>query len=191
MGKKRQWSNLRGLVPEKEEELSERELAIRESVATREDHEDEEGKLVRAKTMLELAEEYSGLCEEEDFEDLAKKKRSIAYEAIERILRSKLEDIETMTGHDTFRGDGQLFSPKTLVIPIVYDKAKLRKHIEDEGMTEMLELPKGKLTEMVNDVLEKFETMTPAQRAESKATLVEPVPGVKLFIKRSVHRTKS
>jgi hypothetical protein len=192
VGKKRQWSNLRGIVPEQDEkEPTEREIAIREAIAEREAHETEDGVPIREKTLLELAGEYADLCEEEEFEDLAKKQRSVKYEAIERIFREKLETIHQMTGHDTFRGEGQLFSPKTLVIPIVYDPKKLRKHVDDLGMNELLELPSGRLKSLVVEQLEKFETMTAAERAECPHTLVEPVPGVKLFIKRSVHRTKS
>jgi hypothetical protein len=192
VGKKRQWSNLRGLVPEQDEkEPTERELAIREAVAEREDHEDEDGKPIPAKSLRELAAEYSDLCEEEEFEDLAKKQRSVKYEALERMFRERLESIHEQTGHDTFRGEGQLFSPKTLIIPVVYDPKKLRKHIDDLGMSELLELPSGRLKSLVVEQLEKFETMTPAERAECEHTLIEPVPGVRLFIKRSVHRTKS
>lgn len=193
MAKKgRQWSNLRGLVPEQDErEPTEKELKIREAVAEREEHVDEDGAAVPAKTMRELAAEYSDLCEEEEFEDLAKKQRAIKYEAVERIFREKLEAIHEQTGHDTFRGEGQLFSPKTMIFPVVYDPAKLRKHIDDLGMTELLELPSGRLKSLVVEQLEKFETMSPAERAECVHTPVEPVPGVKLFIKRTVHRTKS
>lgn len=191
MGKKRQWSNLRGLVPEAEDKVDDRELAIRQAIAEREDHEDENGKPIRAKTTAELAAEYGDLCEEEEFEDLAKKKRSVTYEALERMFREKLERIHEQTGHDTFRGEGQMFSPKTLIIPIVHDPKKLRKHIDDLGMNELLELPSGRLKSLVVEQLEKFEQMTPAERAACPHTLVEPVPGVKLFIRRSVHRTTS
>lgn len=193
MAKKgRQWSNLRGLVPEQDEkEPTERELAIRQAIAEREEHVDEKGDKVPAKSLRELAGEYNDLCEEEEFEDLAKKQRSVKYEAVERIFREKLERIYEETGHDTFRGEGQLFSPKTKIFVDVYDKRKLRQHIDDLGMNELLELPSGRLNSLVVEQLEKFETMTVAERAECPHTVKEPVPGVRLFIKRSVHRTKS
>jgi hypothetical protein len=193
VGKKgRQWSNLRGVVPEQDEkEPTERELKVREAIAEREAHEDEHGNPVPAKSLRELAAEYGDLCEEEEFEDLAAKQRSIKYEAVERIFREKLEAIYEQTGHDTFRGEGQLFSPKTKIFIDVHDKAKLRKHIDDLGMNELLELPSGRLNSLVIEQLEKFETMTVEERAECPYTPMEPVPGVRLFIKRTVHRTKS
>jgi len=180
--KKRQWTNLKGAVPEEVVEVSEKELAIRAATDER-----------RNKSMKELAAEYQGLVEEEEFADLAAKKRDIEYQALERLIGDELKRVQELSGQDTWRGEGQMFSPKISIIPVVADKETLTKFIKDEGMEALLTLEYPRLKSLVVSTLEKFATMTPEERAAlpSGVTIATPVPGVKLFIKNGIHRTKS
>jgi hypothetical protein len=178
--KGRKWSNLKGAVPEQPVELSARELQIREDMAKH-----------TGKAMRELAQEYQGLVEEEEFADLATKKRGVAYEALERLIGTELERVKDFSGQDTWRGEGQTFSPKISVIPVVADKGALMQHIRATGQEALLTLEYPKLKSLVVNILEELAVMTPAQRAVCTINLEEPIPGVKLFIKPGVHRTKS
>lgn len=141
--------------------------------------------------MNELALEYAGRVEEEEFETLASKKRSIEYEALERVILEQLRRVYELSGQDTWRGEGQLFSPQTTIIPVVYDKNKLMQYIKDSKQEHLLTIDGGRLKSLVVEVLESFQTMTPEERAEQTATPLEPLPGVKLFLKNGVHRTQS
>ena len=179
--KARKWSNLKGDVPEQEVEVSERELAIRAKT-------DE----WRGESMAELAIEYQQLVEEEEFATLAAKQRSIMYEALERLILDELKRVEEVSGQDMWRGEGQTFSPKTTVIPVVTDKAEVMKYLKDTGQEALLTLEYPRLKSLVTDALEAIALMTPAQRAELVGvTLDKPLPGVKIFIKNGVHRTKA
>lgn len=184
--KKRQWSNLEGVVPEvAEDELSEREVNIRTAM-------DQFRETTPA--MKELAQEYQALVEEENFADLEARKRSVKFEALERLIRQQLKTVEEVSGQDMWRGEGQTFSPKTTIIPTVRDKEALIAYIKANGMEDTLTLPAPRLKSLVIDMLEAFETMTPAQRVELSRkgiTLENPIPGVELYLKPGVHRTES
>src|ERR1041385_3404928 len=119
MGKKRKWSNLAGQVPDEPKPPTERELKIR----TRCDELrglalDPDGRPVPAKSMRDLAADYAALVEEESFEELAAKKRSVEYEALERVILDELNRVQELSGQDMWRGEGQTFSPKFNVVPI-------------------------------------------------------------------------
>lgn len=187
--KARKWSNLKGQVPEAPVELSEREIKVRAAMDERRIVVTEDG--LRPATMKDYAAEYAGLCEEEDFESLAGKDRSVKYEALERLIRAELTRVEEISGQDTWRGEGQTFSPKTTPIPVVVDKTALMQYIKDEGLESLLELPSPRLKSMVTDKLEELVAMTPAQRAAQTATLEQPIPGVKVWLMPGIHRTKS
>jgi hypothetical protein len=96
-----------------------------------------------------------------------------------------------MSGQDAWRGEGQLFTPKTTPIPVVYSKADLLKFIEDNKLQSMLDISGPRLKSLVVDKLEELIAMSPAQRAEEVSTLDKPIPGVKIFIKTGINRTKS
>lgn len=179
--KARKWSNLHGHIEEAVVEVTEHELAIRAKA-------DE----WRGESMNDLAAGYQALVEEEEFEELAAKKRSIAYEALERLIGDELKKVEELSGQDMWRGEGQTFSPKTTPIPVVYDKAALMKHIADTGQQSLLSLSGPTLRALVNDALEAIVLMTPAERAALvNVALDKPVPGVKLYLLKGVHRTKA
>jgi len=194
--KARKWTNLPGEVPAEVIEVSEKELAIRAAADERragvyEDPLDGQMLPRRAKTMNELAQEYRDLCEEEEFEDLASKRRAILFEALERLIGEQLKIVQEMSGQDTWRGEGQLFSPQVTPIPVVHDKAALAKYIEDNKLQSLLTLEYPRLKSLVIDKLEELTAMTPKQRAAETSTLSDPLPGVKIFVKQGVHRTKS
>lgn len=178
--KNRKWTNLPGTVPEEIVELSEKELAIRKATDER-----------RAKSMSELAAEYGDLCEEEEFADLAKKARDIVYEALERLIGDQLKRIQTLSGQDTWRGDGQLFTPKISVIPLVADRTALMQYLKDTKQESLLTLEFPRLKSLTTTVLDDLESMTPAERSLSTVTYTEPLPGVKLYLKHGIRRTKA
>lgn len=195
--KGRKWSNLEGQLPDEPVALTERETKIRaEADKLRGLAIDEKtGQPFVAKTMKELAEEYSVLCEEEDFESLAHKERSVKYESLERVIYSELQKVEQLSGQDSWRGAGQTFSPKFTVIPIVTDKARLIHWIKTNGHEEyLLDVKESRLKEVVLAALntDAAAAMTPAERANLKAGEAasgQPPPGVTVFMRKGVHRT--
>lgn len=178
MAKARKWSNFADTIPPPVAGVSERELKVREATDDRAD-----------KPMQELALEYQELVEEEEFEDLAKKARSIKYEALERRIRQELKKLDEYAGTDMWRGAGQTFSPQNMIIPVVTDRAALRQYLEDTKQQHLLTLDGSRLKSLVTDVLESFETMTPAERAACTFTPEQPLPGVKIYLKPGIHRT--
>ncbi len=179
--KAKKWSNLAGTVPEPPAEVSERELRVRAETDARAD-----------KPMKELALEYQELVEEEEFEKLAQHERSIKYEALERRIRHELAKLKELAGSDVmWRGEGQTFSSKNTIIPVVTDKAALRQYIEDTHQEHLLTLESPRLKSLVIETLEGFETMTPAERAKCTVTQDAPLPGVKIYLKPGIHRTES
>lgn len=180
--KARKWSNT-GLQ-EEPVELSERELKIRAATAERD-----------AKTLKDLAEEYLGLIEEEEFEELAQKARSITYEALDRRIRTELVKVKDLSGHDTWRGEGMTFSPKTLLIPVVKDKKALRDWVKASGREDMMEIGAPKLKSIVVDAMNTDDAadMTPGERAKLKAgepASGAPPPGVEVYTRPGVNATR-
>lgn len=192
--KPRKWSNLDGKIPDEPVKVDERELKVRAEMDKARFVETGDGS--RPATMRDFALEYASLCEEEAFEDKARKLRSVRYEALERIIRQELAKIQEMAGTDMWRGEGQTFSPKFTIIPVVTDKAALRRWVDDNDMTEMLELPGSKLKEVLTECMDSdlAATMTPAQRAALKPGMpgsMQPPPGVAVFMKKGVNRTET
>ena len=196
--KARKWSNLEGQIPEEPVVLSEREQKIR----------DECDKLrgfavdpttnepIAAKSMKELAQEYASLVEEESFEELAQKTRSVQYEALERVIYGELQRVKDMSGQDMWRGEGQTFSPQFSVIPIISDKAALEQWIEENGYEYLYEIHSGRLKNLVVEALDTdaAAVLTPAERANLKPgqpASGQPPPGVSVFLRKSVHRTET
>lgn len=187
--KAKKWSNLGEVVPEEDKPLSEREIAVRKLM-------DElrvvnEGETTRPVTMKDLAQEYGSLSEEDDFAGKEAKRRSIRFEALERLIMPELRRIEEMSGQDKWRGEGQTFSPRTTIIPQIVDRAAFHKYLKDTSQEELFTVKDSKVRELVEDAIKTVEEMSPEERAESTFNLLEPLPGVKLFIKKSVNRTES
>jgi len=191
VAKERKWSNLRGVLPEVEEELSDREQAIRKEVGERLAGVNEKGEPRAAKTMRELAQEYLGIKSESEFFEAEQRARDIKKEALERLVQDELKKVEEMSGQDTWRGEGILFSPKTSVIPVVKDRAALMKYLEDTKQTALLTLEYPRLKSLVVGKLEELVAMTPAERSEQTATLQNPIPGVEILLKRGVRPTET
>lgn len=196
--KARKWSNLEGQLPEEPKPLTDREVAIRaETDKLRGEAVDPDtGQLYPAKTMKELAEDYASLVEEEDFEDLAHKKRSVNYEALERVMLAELQRVQEFSGQDMWRGEGQTFSPKFVVIPVITDMVALEAWIEEKGYEYLYEIGSGKLKNLVIEALDTdaAAAMTPAERANLKpgeAASGQPPPGVSVFLRKGVNRTAS
>lgn len=195
--KGRAWSNLPGQVPDEPVPVTERELAIRKRAdelrglaldpATNQP--------LAAKTMRELAQEYASLVEEEDFESLAHKQRSVAYEALERVILAELARVEELSGQDTWRGEGQTFSPKFLPIPVITDRAALLRWIKEQGHEEyLLDVKDSRLKEVVLAALntDAAAAMTPGERAQlrpGEPASGQPPPGVTVFVRRGINRT--
>lgn len=189
--KARKWSNVN--VPNEPVTLTDREVAIRaEADKLRGMGRDEKGEQLKPKTMRELAQEYKGLLEEEGFETLAQKTRSIQYEAYERVIRDELTKIEEMTGQDMWRGENMTFSPKNILIPVITDRAALRKWIEDTGQQDILEIPGPKLKSIVTEAMDTdgAATLTAEERHALKPgepSSGQPPPGVSVFIRKGVN----
>lgn len=195
MGSKpRPWSNLEGQIPEEPKPKTERELAIERRC------DELRGLAVNPKTgqpfekltMKELALGYGDLEEEAEFEDLAKKTRSVEYEAHERVIRDELQRIQELSGQDTWRGEGHTFSPKNLPVPIITNRAALEAWIEENGHEYLWDIHGGRLKEIVLAALntDAAINMTPTERAALKpgepASGVPP-PGVSVFLKKSIN----
>lgn len=189
MPKQRKWSNLQ--VPEEPVELTEREVAIRKLA---DEYRGSEGVIW---TMRALAVEYASAVEEEKFETLAAKERSVKYEALERVIREQLQMVEDLTGQDMWRGEGQVFSPKFTPIPVIHDRDSFMRWLEDEGvLMDYLKLDSDKVKDLVKECLDTDAavTMTPAERAALKPG--QPAsgqlpPGVSVFMRRGINRTET
>jgi hypothetical protein len=178
--KTRKWSNLQGVVEPVPLELSPRETAVQGAMASRADCD-----------MMQLAREYSLVHADAQRAADADAIRSITTEALERLIRDRLALVEEQSGQDTWRGEGWLFSPKTTICPVVKDKAALMDYVKDNGLDGLLSLEYSRLKSLVSGILEAFEGMTPAQRAASPLNLQHPLPGVELYIRPGINRTKS
>lgn len=196
--KARKWSNLDGQLPEEPKPLSEREVKIRVEVDKLRGMavDNDTGELIPAKTMRELAADYAGLVEEESFEDLAQKKRSVKYEALERVIYDELRRVQELSGQDMWRGEGQTFSPKFSPIPVITDMAALEAWIEANGYEYLYTIDGGRLKNLVVEALDTdaAAAMSPAERAALKpgeAASGQPPPGVSVFLRKGVNRTET
>lgn len=181
--KKRQWSNLKGQIPDDPEQvvMSERMEKVLKEKDERAD-----------KSMNDLAQEFASLEEEESFEELARSERNIKFEAIERRILEELEKIQGIAGTDMWRGDGHTFSPKYQARPIVTDPAKLMQWVRDTGQEALLRLLPSTLQSIVNEALntDLAATLTPAQRAAlepGSAGSGVPPPGVQVVLRTTVN----
>lgn len=192
--KDRAWSNLKGVIPDAPEqvELTPRTIKVIEEADKR------RVKLVDEQehpvTMDDLAKEWSGLEEEEEFEELAKTQRNIIYDALTRRILEELEHVKAVAGTDMWRGDGQTFSPKFALNIKVTDPIALRKWVEETGQQHLLTIPRGRLNGIVAEAM-KLDTaaaLTPAERAALKPGQPgsgQPPPGVEVTLFTTVHHT--
>lgn len=183
--KPRKWSNLQGQVPEEPVEVSPRELKVRAKADA-----------LRAERvpMKTLAQDYAALVEEEEFEEIAKKKRAIDYDALERVILDELTRVEELSGQDTWRGEGQTFSPKFTPIPTVFDKKSLLSWIHENNLDDLLDIHYSRLKSVVIEALKTdlAATMTPAQRAALKPGEPgsgQPPPGVSVYLRKGINHT--
>lgn len=189
--KARKWSNVN--VPEEPVALTEREIAVRaEADKLRGVGTDPEGHAYTKKDMRELAQDYNGLCEEEEFEKLAARDRSVKYEALERVIRDELIKVEELSGQDMWRGEGCTLSPKNTLIAVVVDKITFKKWIRDTEQEHILEVPPSRLTSIVTDAMDPDAAalLTPAERALLKPgepASGQPPPGVTIFIRKGIN----
>lgn len=196
MAKKgRPWANLDGQIPDEPKEKTPRELAIEQRCDELRGlaRDEKTGELFKKQTMRELALNYGNLEEEESFEDLARKERSVEYEAHERVIRDELMKVYELSGQDTWRGDGHTFSPKFIPVPFVTDKKALLAWAEEHGHLEyLLDIKDSRLKEIVLAALNTEEAMlmTPDERAALKPgepASGQPPPGVGVFMKKSIN----
>ena len=190
MAKNRKWSNLKGQIPDEPVEVNPRELLVREEAdkwrgADGKDHD-----------MSELAREYQSLCEEEEFEDLARKVRSVKYEGLERVIRERLEKVMELSGQDMWRGEGQVFSPKYQPIPTIADRTALVAWLKEKGIyQDLLILDTDAVVKMTKEALDTdmAVTLTPGERAKLQPgdpASGQPPPGVSVFFRKGVNRTE-
>jgi hypothetical protein len=174
---------MRGQIPEKPIELSAREIAIREA----------KDKLASVE-LKELQEKWFALDLEEARAASLAKHRSILYAALERRVLEELKKIEDMAGTDQYKGPLGTFSPKYGVEPSVENNETLTEWAKENGFEELLQLPSGKLKEIVTDALDPKAAMslTVPQRASlppGSAGSGQAPPGVKLWFHTSVNFT--
>src|SRR6185369_3179191 len=166
-GKPRKWSNLKGQIPDAAEQV---ELTPRtaEVIKRADDRRVQPGGV--PVTMDDLATEWSGLEEEEDFEDLAKADRNITFDALTRRILEELERVKALSGHDLWRGNGQTFSPKFALNIRVTDPAALMQWVKDTNQEHLLTIPRGRLSGIVAECMnvDAAAAMTPAERAALK-----------------------
>ena len=182
-------AHLIGKIPDAPVELTERQVAVyadRDRLRTREDG--------TPASMDDLAAEYGGLVEEEDFEDLAKSERSVKFDALERLILEQLEGIKRIAGTDMWRGEGQTFSPKHVLNVHITDPAALRKWIKDTDQEHVLAIPAARLKSITAEALnpELAVAMTPAERAALKPGQpgsMQPPPGVSVSLHHTINHT--
>lgn len=190
----RKWANLKGQVPDdaSQVELTPRTLEVIAEADKR------RVKLVDDTpvpiTMDDLAQEWSGLEEEEEFESLAKDKRNILYDALTRRILEELERVKAIAGTDLWRGEGQTFSPKFMLNIRVTDPVKLRAWVEETGQQHLLTIPRGRLNGIVSEAMnvDSAVALTPAERAKLKPGQPgsgQPPPGVEVSLFTTVHHT--
>lgn len=185
--KPRKWSNLDGQIPEEPVELTDREQKIRARC----------DELRAAQTpMKDLAATYRSIREEEAFEELAEKARSLEKAALERVIRSELERVQDISGQDMWRGEGMTFSPNIAVIPFVTDRQAFEQWIRDTGRESFFAIPEGRVKSLVCDALNEDEAvmLTPEERAALKPGepgSMQPPPGIGVFIRKGVNQRKA
>ncbi len=188
--KVRKWSNLKGQIPDAVD-LSPRGQEVIKEADTRRNK--ETGEPV---TMDDLALEWNGLEEEEAFEDMAREKRNIVYDALTKRILEELDRVKTMAGTDLWRGQDQTFSPKYMLNIRVTDPIALRKWVEETGQQHLLTIPVGRLKGIVGEAMntDSAAAMTPAERATLKAGQPGsgmPPPGVEVSLFTTVHHTST
>lgn len=196
--RKQVWSTL-GLK-EQPVEISERELAIRaEADRLRGLGSDPKtGEPHKKLTMAELDDEYESLDEEAEFAELQAKARSIKYEALERVMLEELAKIEEISGQDKFRRGNVTISPSPMIIPSVENVEVFEQWVRDSKMDDLFvtEVPGSKIKMLVNEAFDPkvAESLTVKERAALVAGApgsCQPPPGLKVYIKKRIHRHKS
>lgn len=182
--KPKKWSNMEGVVPAvPQDTLSpwfQKVLKEKDTLADL--------------SLLELDARYAVLVAEEKAEEEARRLRNIKYKALEMRMLEELEKVATVSGQETWRGNGTTLSPKRSLRPTVKDKAKLKEWLGERDMEDLLELPSGRLNSIVADAFdaENASMLTPAQRATLTAGLpgsqLAP-PGVEVFMEKTINRT--
>lgn len=180
--KPRKWSNLD--APEPPVVLDAREQAIREVVAE------------LPRNMKALAIDYVALEEEEAFAALEAKRRSIRYAALERVIRDQLALVESVSGQDTWRGEGCTFSPKNSVIPQMEDRTAFHDWIKATGRESFLDVSPPRVKSLLVDALneEDVVNLTQAERAalkQGEPGSLQPPPGLKFFVLKGINFRKA
>lgn len=190
--KPRKWSNLKLPAPPVEPEMSERFKKVLAEVDKRRWKSGDTPGVSLPVTMDDLSREWAEL-EAADARAAAESaERGIKYDALEMRILEELKKVQELAGTDIWRGRGQTFSPKHTVCPIVRDKAALKKWIEDTRQTDLLTLAGPTLKSLTCALLERAESMTPAERAQLKGVPGEPgmpPPGVEVYLRPGVNRT--
>ncbi len=183
--KPRKWSNMKGTLPDHPEQV---ELTDRvKEILKRKD-------ALAGKSMKELAIEYDALEQEEEFEELTRYERNIEYEAVERSVLEQLEKVREVAGTDLWRGEGQTFSPKYTLSPVVEDPVALMDWVKATKQESLLRLLPSALQSIVTEAMntEISLALTPAERAALKPGQPgsgQPPPGVTVFLRTSVNHT--
>jgi hypothetical protein len=191
--KPRKWSNLKGQIADDPEqvELTPRMRTVLQEVDKR--RMKENGDPVG---MNDLALEWSGLEEEEAFEELRKSERNVTFEALERRILEELERVKEVAGTDLWRGEGQTFSPKYMLNVHVTDPVALLQWVKDTQQEHLLTIPVGRLKGIVGEAMntDVAAALTPAERAAMKPGAPgsgQPPPGVGVTLHTTVHHTSS
>lgn len=188
--KTRKWSNLKGQIPEAVD-LSPRGAEVIKLADERRQKEDGSPVVID-----DLALEWNGLEEEEEFETLAREQRNVIYDALTKRILEELERVKQLAGTDLWRGQDQTFSPKYMLNIKVSDPVALRKWVEETGQQHLLTVPTGRLKGIVSECMDtdKAAAMTPAERAQLKAGQPGsgmPPPGVEVSLFTTVHHTST
>lgn len=202
--KTRKWSNMKGQIPDAVDLSPRAALVIAEADKRRwKPAVEPSGALVEVVpgvqvevTMDDLAAEYNNLEEEEAFEDMARDRRNIVYDALTKRILEEIEKVKAIAGTDMWRGQDQTFSPKYMLNIRVTDPVALRKWVRETDQEHLLTLPSGRLKAIVGEALntDAAAAMTPGERAALKPGMPasgQPPPGVEVSLFTTIHHTST
>lgn len=141
--------------------------------------------------LAELAKQYN---EAVQLKALIDEQRSHVTALLEALDRRILEDLESQ-GLESFRAEGQTFSPRHDLYPRVVDRDALHQWLKDTDQEYVLTVNHQNLKTMVKEAFDpaNYQGLTLEQRQQIPAGAAgscAPPPGVEAFAQRTLGRVK-